>query len=216
MIHLFDIAKSYPTSEGVHAVIKPTRLSLPSHRRIGVLGQNGAGKSTLLNLIAGVENPDQGYIQRDCRISWPLGFSGALHNDLTGAENAAFVARIYGVDVDYTMDFVEDFSEIGEYFCEPMRSYSSGMRARLAFGLSMAIDFECYLIDEITGVGDLSFQAKCRQAFAERTEKSGILMVSHNENTIKSYCDVAIVIVNGHLIPFEDIDEAVEFYGTVV
>lgn len=216
MIHLFDIAKSYTTSEGVHAVIKPTRLSLPSHRRVGVLGQNGAGKSTLLNLIAGVENPDQGYIQVDCRISWPLGFAGAFHGDLTGVENAAFVARIYGADVDYTIDFVKDFSEIGEYFHEPVRTYSSGMRGRLAFGLSMAIDFECYLIDEITAVGDQSFQAKCRQAFEERTEKSGILLVSHSETTIKSYCDLAIVIADGHLLPFDDIDEAVEFYKGAV
>ena len=149
------------------------------------MGVNGAGKSTTMRLIAGTELPNSGRVRRDVRVSWPLGFAGGFHPLMTGRENVKFVARIYGADVRKTLDFVEDFSEIGDYIDAPVKTYSSGMMARLSFGLSMAIDFECYLIDEITAVGDARFQARCVGTFAERRKRADIIMVSHSMETIK-------------------------------
>lgn len=215
MIHLIDASKFYVTGTNVRLVLKATRLSIPSHRRIGVLGRNGAGKSTLLRMVAGAEDTSTGRIVRTGRISWPLGFAGGFHKELTGVENVIFVARLYDADIDETLAFVEDFAEIGAYIHMPVRTYSSGMRARLAFGLSMAIDFDCYLIDEITGVGDFTFKAKCHDAFQARLQNSGMLMVSHSDDTIRQFCDMALVLHEGALVPFEDVDEAIRFYRMV-
>lgn len=215
MIHLIDVVKYYPGPDGPRRVIHPVSMSIPAHRQVAVLGYNGAGKTTFLKLLSGVEDPDEGRIIRSCRVSWPLGFQGGVSNDLTGSENAAFIARIYGADVDEVIAFVTDFAEIGDYMRMPVRTYSSGMRARLSFALSMAIDFDCYLVDEITGVGDKTFQDKCRRTFAERAQRSGLLFVSHNDQTVRQYCDMAIVIDEGCLIPFEDIDDARVYYRRV-
>jgi capsular polysaccharide transport system ATP-binding protein len=212
MIHLINLAKEYRTRSGQKIVLHAQSLSIPTDRRIGVLGRNGAGKTTLLNLIAGVEEPSQGRIVRTCSVSWPLGFSGGLHGDVTGRENTCFIARLNGADVDETIEFVREFSELGDDLNEPVRTYSQGMRARLAFSLSMAIDFDCYLIDEITAVGDGRFQAKCRRALRDRRDRSGLLMVSHNEATIRQYCDVGLVLYKGTLVPFDSIEYAVSFY----
>ena len=212
MIHLIDVAKHYHGPDGRRTVIKPVSMSIPSHRQVAVLGYNGAGKSTLLKLISGAEAPDQGQIVRSCTVSWPLGFSGGLSQELSGVENTAFVARIYGQDVDKVIRFVYDFAEIGEYMRMPVRTYSSGMKARLTFGMSMAIDFDCYLVDEITGVGDRTFQEKCRRVFAERAERSGLLFVSHNDTTVKQYCDMAMVIHQGEIYAFEEMDAASAYY----
>jgi capsular polysaccharide transport system ATP-binding protein len=179
----------------------------------GLMGVNGAGKSTTMRLIAGTELPNAGKIRRDVRVSWPLGFAGGFHYQMTGRENVKFVARVYGADIRKTLNFVEDFAEIGDYIDAPVRSYSSGMMARLSFGLSMAIDFECYLVDEITAVGDARFQARCLEAFTERRKRADIIMVSHAMGTIKDYCDRGGVIVDGQIVMFPNVDLAIEAYN---
>jgi capsular polysaccharide transport system ATP-binding protein len=216
MIHLVDLEKSFLSSQGRHVVLHRTNLSIPSDMRIGVLGMNGAGKSTLLNMIAGSEPPTAGRVYRECRCSWPLGFAGSFQPNLTGIENILFAARVYGVDGDDAVAFASEFAELGEYINMPVRTYSAGMKARLAFGLSLAIDFDIYLVDEITAVGDRRFQEKCRKAFAERTSKSGLCFVSHNEANIRALCDIALVLHNGYLVPFEDLESALEYYGSIM
>lgn len=212
MIELQNVSKTYPTAKGLKHILKPVDLRFPKGRNIGLLGINGAGKSTLLRMIAGSEAPTTGRIIRNVRMSWPLGFSGGFNGSLTGAENMRFVCRIYGQKIKRVEEFVREFSELGDYLDMPIRTYSSGMKARLAFGLSMAIDFDCYLVDEITGVGDRSFQEKCRDAFKERSKTSSLIMVSHNMPTLKEHCDMGLVLNNGELSFYEDIDQAIEKY----
>ncbi|WP_409587007.1 ABC transporter ATP-binding protein [Vibrio rotiferianus] len=196
-------------------MLKPCSTTFPKGRNIGLLGINGAGKSTLLRIIAGAEAPTSGKIKRNVKMSWPLGFSGGFNGSMTGAENLRFVSRIYGADIKQVTEFVRDFSELGDYLDMPIRSYSSGMKARLAFGLSMAIDFDCYLVDEITSVGDSQFQAKCRDAFKARGEKSSLIMVSHSMSTLKEHCDMGLVLSSGELRFFEDINHAIDNYLTL-
>jgi capsular polysaccharide transport system ATP-binding protein len=199
MIELRHVSKAYKTPAGLNHVLSDLSVQFPPNENVGVLGRNGAGKSTLLRIISGVEQPDHGNIYRQGRISWPIGFSGGFNGSLSGEENCRFVARIYGEDVDRVVGFAHEFSEIGNYFFMPVRTYSSGMKARLAFGVSMAIDFNFYLVDEVTAVGDKQFQKKCREAFDERQERSSVIMVSHNMNTIEQYCHKCAVLKNGVL-----------------
>lgn len=213
MIELHDVSKAYRTHKGWRVILEPTTLELPKGRHIGILGRNGMGKSTLIRMIAGTEAPTSGKIIRRTKVSWPLGLSNAFHGELTGRENLRFVARIYDADIDDVTRYVEDFAELGDYFDMPLETYSSGMSARLAFGLSMAINFECYLVDELTSVGDAWFREKCENAFAERRAKSGLVMVSHNAGTIRSYCDMGLVLADGHLTLYEDLEKAIHHYG---
>ena len=213
MIHLLDVSKQYSTWAGDRIVLFPTTLTIPTDRGVAILGRNGAGKSTLLRMIAGVETPDHGRIVRTVSVSWPIGHSGGINADMTGRQNARFIARINGADEDEVVAFVEDFAELGPYMDEPVGTYSSGMGGRLNVGLSLAIDFDVYLIDEGMSAGDQWFRDKCAAAFAERRRKaSGILMVSHNPGTIASYCDIAMVLYRGQLVPFANLDDAVHFY----
>lgn len=212
MIHLVNISKRYITPAGVKTVLQPLSMSIPTDRRIGVIGKNGSGKSTLLKIIAGVEDPDTGYATRECRISWPLGMGAGLHPEMTGVENAAFIGRLYGAGVDRTIAYVRRFSELGDYLAMPVRTYSSGMMAKLNFSLSMALDFDCYVVDEMTSVGDKTFREKARRAFLERAERSGLLFVSHNDEQVKQMCDVALVIHEGAVYPFGSVNEASKFY----
>jgi capsular polysaccharide transport system ATP-binding protein len=184
-----------------------------STRAYGLLGVNGAGKTTTLRLIAGTELPNSGTVRRSVRVSWPLGFAGGFHQQLTGRENVHFVARVYGADIRKVVNFVEDFAEIGDYLDVAVKTYSSGMMARLAFGLSMAIEFDVYLIDEVTAVGDARFQARCHEAFAARRKSSGLILVSHAMSTIKDYCDCGGVLVDGQIIMFNSADKAIEMYN---
>ncbi len=212
MIELKQITKAYPTWQGLNVVLDQVDFHFPARTNVGVLGRNGAGKSTLLRLIAGTEQPDTGEVVRHGEVSWPIGFGGGFNGSLTGEENCRFVARIYGADVDEVVGFAMDFAELGAYFEMPIRTYSSGMRARLAFGLSMAIEFDVYLVDEVTAVGDARFQEKCRAAFAARRDRSSVIIVSHNLSTIRAYCEHGAVLKDGRLHYFESIDEAQRLY----
>lgn len=213
MIEFRNVTKKYKISAGTNVILDDVSFKFPERKNIGVLGVNGAGKSTLLRLIAGTEYPDKGKIIRTGKYSWPLGFSGSFHGSLTGIENLRFACRIYGADISEVSKFVEDFAELGDYINEPIMTYSSGMRSRLAFGLSMAIDFDVYLIDEIMGVGDQGFQKKCKNAFVEKKETSSIIMVSHNMSTIREYSDTILLLTGEHLEIHDDVDEAIKIYN---
>jgi capsular polysaccharide transport system ATP-binding protein len=212
MIRLENVHKSYETLSGPNVVLDDVSAAFHERESIGILGRNGAGKSTLLRVISGVEMPDAGKVTRTGRISWPIGFGGGFNPSLSGEENCRFVARIYSEDVDRVVGDSRDFAELGTYFYMPVRTYSSGMRARLAFGLSMAIDFDIYLVDEITAVGDTAFQAKCRRAFAERQERSSVIIVSHQLSTIRSYCKRCAVLHQGKLSVFDTVKDAAHMY----
>ena len=213
MIKLDRVFKFYRSAGVVKIVLDNVSTRFDSGFSYGLLGVNGAGKSTTMRLIAGTELPNSGRVARDLRVSWPLGFAGGFHAQMTGRENVKFVARIYGADVRKTLDFVEDFAEIGDYIDAPVKTYSSGMMARLSFGLSMAIEFECYLVDEITAVGDARFQARCLEVFTERRKRADVIMVSHSMQTIRDYCDRGGVIVDGQIIMFANVDLAIETYN---
>ena len=213
MIQLDQVLKFYKTSGQTKVVLDHVSTIFQPGRSYGVMGVNGAGKSTLMRLIAGTELPNSGKIRRSVRASWPLGFAGGFHPQMTGRENLKFVARAYGERITRVLDFVEDFSELGDYLDAPVKTYSSGMMGRLAFGLSMAIEFDCYLIDELTAVGDARFSMRCKEAFDERRKRSDLIMVSHNMETIKEYCDHGAVLVDGRLIMFESVERALETYN---
>jgi capsular polysaccharide transport system ATP-binding protein len=212
VIELSDVTKSYQTRSGSNVVLDRISFTFPARTNIGILGKNGSGKSTLLRVIAGTEQPDSGTIRWGGLVSWPIGFSGGFNGSLSGEENCRFVARIYGADIDEVVGFTMDFSELGEYFHMPVRTYSSGMRSRLAFGLSMAIQFDAYLVDEVTAVGDANFQAKCRKAFEERSDRSSVIIVSHQMNTVRAYCERCAVLKNGKLLVFDSVDAASREY----
>lgn len=212
MIELRNVFKSYPAYGERNYVLNGVSVLFPSNESIGILGRNGAGKSTLLRILGAAEMPDAGKVIRAGRVSWPIGFSGGFSASLSGEENCRFIARIYGEDVDRVVDETREFAEIGSYFFMPVRTYSSGMRARLAFGLSMAIDFDTYLVDEVTAVGDKGFQEKCRRAFTERRERASVIIVSHNLRTIRSYCKRCAVLWRGNLRIFDTVSEAAQVY----
>jgi capsular polysaccharide transport system ATP-binding protein len=211
MIRLENVMKSYRLREGRKIVLRNLTATFPK-TNVAILGANGAGKSTLLRLIAGTELPDSGIILREGRISWPLGFAGSFNGTLSGAENVRFVARIYGEDTERVLDFVESFSELGEFFGMPVSSYSSGMRARLAFGVSMAVAFDYYLVDEITAVGDDKFRQKCLTTFKEKLANSTIIMISHSKATLKQYCQIGAVLHQGELTFCDDLHEAIALH----
>jgi capsular polysaccharide transport system ATP-binding protein len=208
MITIENVSKAYRTKGHRKIIVDDLSCVLAQGRNLGILGENGAGKSTLMRMISGIELPDSGRIRRACRVSFPLGFSGSFAGSLTGRENAMFLARVYGESVRYVVDFAEDFAEIGSYFDMPVSTYSSGMRARLAFGVSMAIDFDVYLVDEVTAVGDQRFQNRCREMLTERFKHSDVIMISHGVATLKEYCQYGAVLHRGRLHFYDSIDLA--------
>lgn len=212
MIQLQGVAKTYPSAAGRKLLLDDVSAEFPSGCNFGILGANGSGKSTLIRLLAGSEMPDRGTIRRHSRVSFPLGFGGTFHTALSGRENVAFIARVYGAVVRQTTRFVEDFAELGAYFDMPVNTYSAGMRARLAFGACLAIDFDVYLIDEVTEIGDERFRRKCAAAFRERLRFSDIILATHNHDTIRRYCDRGAVLANGRLQLFADVASAFETY----
>jgi len=213
VIKLTNIQKRYSTRHGYHTVLDGIDLTVLPGEKIGILGGNGAGKSTLIRILSGAEQPTQEQISRSMKISWPLAFGGAFQGGLTGMDNVRFVCRIYGVDIIAATQFVKDFSELGGYLDEPVMTYSNGMRARLAFALSMAVDFDCYLIDEIVAVGDRRFHDKCHEElFVKRSTKS-MIIVSHDPHYIKEHCDLACVLIKGKLHHFGSTDDAYAFFN---
>lgn len=212
MIALDRVGKAYATPAGRRVVLEETTADFAAGHNFGILGANGAGKSTLIRLLAGSEKPDRGRISRDARVSFPLGFGGTFHGALSGRENVAFIARIYGAAVGATIRFVEEFAELGEYFRMPVETYSAGMRARLAFGACLAIDFDVYLVDEVTEIGDERFRRRCALAFRERLRQSDIILATHNAHTIRQYCDRGAILAGGRLRLFDDLAEAFAQY----
>lgn len=212
MIRFRNVSKHFKTQQHRKTILERVSTEFLPGFSYGLLGVNGAGKSTTMRMIAGTILPNSGRISKDMRVSWPLGFSGGFHPAMTGKENLNFVARAYGEDVRRVARFVEDFAELGDYINAPVRTYSSGMGARLAFGLSMAIEFDCYLVDEVTAVGDARFQKRCHVAFENRRQNADIIMISHNMNTIKKYCDKGMLLVDGRLLVFDKAEEAIEAY----
>jgi len=216
MIRLENLTKIYRLKGRKTVVADRLNALFPTGSSVGLLGRNGAGKSTLLKLIAGTVSPTSGRVLSDGTISWPVGFAGSFHGELTGAQNVRFVARIYGVDTDELVDYVADFAELGQHYHQPFSSYSSGMRSRLAMGTSMGIHFDTYLVDEVTSVGDADFRAKSQRVFNDRMSSSGAIVVSHSMPMIRSMCDMGAVLDRGVLSVFEDLDEAIAYHEAVL
>lgn len=212
MIRLINLEKSFLLNGYRHTVLKPSNAVFPSRVSVALLGRNGAGKSTLLKIIGGTLDPTAGRIETDGTISFPVGFAGSFSPDLTGAQNVRFVARIYGVDTDALTAFVEHFAALGPHFHMPFRSYSSGMRSRLAFGVSMGIRFDTYLVDEVTSVGDAAFQHRSNALFNARMGESGAIVVSHSMGLIRKLCTMGAVLHEGELTLYQDIEEAIRIH----
>jgi capsular polysaccharide transport system ATP-binding protein len=215
MINCEKVSKSYPMGSGRKRVLNQLSLEIKPGEHIGFLGRNGAGKTTLIKLIGGVELPTSGRIRRKMRVSWPLGFTGAFQGSLTGYDNARFIARIYGHEYSDIRDFVEEFTELGPQLRMPVKTYSSGMRARLAFALSIAIEFDCYLIDEVIMVGDANFHQKCHYELFEKRRDRALVLASHSSELIKEFCDRALVLHEGNGTIYSDVGEALDVYSAL-
>ncbi|SFL71155.1 capsular polysaccharide transport system ATP-binding protein [Loktanella salsilacus] len=210
MIVLQNVTKTFRTGTTRKTVANNISATFPTGKVVGLLGRNGAGKSTMMDMIGGSMNPDSGRIITKGTVSWPVGFAGSFHRDMSAAQNTRFIARVYGVDTDELLDFVADFAELGTHFHEPIRHYSSGMKARLAFGVSIGIPFDTYLVDEVTAVGDASFRRKSRLVFMDRMERAGAIMVTHAMGQVRQMCDAGAVLENGNLTYYDDVDEAID------
>jgi capsular polysaccharide transport system ATP-binding protein len=215
MISCENLYKSYPAGHGRKEVLKGVNLTIGKQERVALLGRNGAGKSTLIKQIGGVELPDRGRVIRKMTNSWPIGFNGGFQGSLTGYDNARFIARIYGRTYSDLIDFIEDFTELGGSLRMPVKTYSSGMRARLAFALSLAIEFDCYLIDEVILVGDKNFQQKCNTELFEKRSDRAMIIASHDMDIISDLCDRGIVIHDGTVTAYDEIAEAVAVYSAL-
>ena len=216
MLELINVVKRYPAKGGARTVLSGVSLAIHPGQKWGILGRNGSGKSTLIRLMAGAETPTSGEVVRHMSVSWPLAFGGGFQGGLTGLDNAKFVARIYGKPVDQVVDYVQSFAEIGRAFYEPVMSYSSGMRARLAFGLSLAIDFDALLIDEITAVGDASFKKKSEALLRDRLRQSAAIFVSHSTEQMERMCQSGAVLQEGRMFYYNDVKKASEHYSYTI
>ena len=217
MIVVTDVHKRYQTDHGLGPwVLKGVNLTIPRNVNVGLVGGNGAGKSTLLRIMGGVDQPNKGSVQRTCRVSWPMGYGGGLQGSLSGRQNAKFVCRIHGhtshADLQDRLQYIHDFAQLGESFDEPVKTYSSGMKSRLQFALSLAIEFDVYISDEVTAAGDAAFTKKAAAAFKGLANKAGLIMVSHGEGTLKQFCQSGIWLNQGQAHWFENIDDALVAY----
>lgn len=209
MIRLINLTKSFPIGGTRKIVADRINATFPSGTSIALLGRNGAGKSTLLQMIAGTMEPTQGRIETTGTISWPVGFSGSFHPELSGAQNTRFIGRIYGVDTDELIEFVEDFAQLGAHFRQPFKTYSAGMRSRLAFGISMGIAFDTYLVDEVTSVGDAAFRDRSAEVFNARMRSAGAIVVSHSMQQVRQLCKTGAVLEDGRLTYYDNLEEAI-------
>jgi capsular polysaccharide transport system ATP-binding protein len=215
MIELVNLTKSYRTNKGRHYVFRNLNFRFPEGTSVGLMGRNGAGKSTLMRLIGGIDTPDSGRVITNKRISWTVGLGSGFQGSLSPRDNVRFVARLYSASPEETLEkirFVEDFSDIGKFFDIPMKACSSGMRGRVSFGLSMAFDFDYYLIDESMATGDPLFRKKAKAVFRERVANANLILVSHNQNDIREWCDVVVVVEGGEATLFEDVEEGLKVY----
>jgi capsular polysaccharide transport system ATP-binding protein len=215
MIVVEDVYKRYQTDHGVGKwVLEGVTFTIPEKTSVGLIGRNGAGKSTLLRLIGGTDEPTRGRIDRQCRVSWPMGSGAGLQGSLSGRQNARFVCRLFGqeAEIEERVATIEDFAEIGEAFDEPVKTYSSGMKSRLQFGMSLAFDFDVYISDEVTAKGDATFKQKAATAFETLAGRSSLIMVSHGENTLRRFCQAGIWLENGKAYWFDDVGDALNAY----
>jgi capsular polysaccharide transport system ATP-binding protein len=213
MIQVANVTKRYPVHGGERTILNDVNFCVSPGERLGILGRNGSGKSTLIRLLSGVENPSSGTIRRAMKVSWPLAFAGGFQGTLTGLDNLRFICRIYDTTFEDKIPFVQDFSELGRYLREPVKTYSAGMRARLAFALSMIIEFDCFLIDEVIAVGDARFRQRCQFELFEKRGDRAMILVSHSPSYIKAHCHRVCVLLRGTLHPFDSIDDGFAFYN---
>ena len=212
MIRFENVSKTYHIRKFEKRVYNNLSFTIGKGESIGICGANGAGKSTLMRLLGGVEQPSGGRITRTMSTSWPIGYGSCFQSSLTGADNARFIARIYNQSEHELLAFVEDFAQLGAYLYQPVQTYSAGMGARLAFGISLAIDFECYLVDEVTGAGDERFRARSEEALLHRRDHATLIMISHDPGTLKQYCRRGAVVYGGSVVFFDTIEEATEVH----
>jgi capsular polysaccharide transport system ATP-binding protein len=212
MIRVSGLCKEYRAEGKVHRVLSNVSFTVERGEKVAVLGRNGAGKSTLMRLIGGVEVPTSGRIEREMSLSWPLGLQGGFQGSLTGNDNMRFIARIYNKPFDYIRAYVDDFAELGKYLSEPLKTYSTGMRARFAFALSLAVDFDCYLIDEIIAAGDQRFQRRSHEELFEKRADRSMILASHIGDIVRAYCSRAVVLHRGRGKVFDDLDVALDIY----
>jgi capsular polysaccharide transport system ATP-binding protein len=214
MIEMVNVWKSFHSHKTgrENVILRGVHGRIRKGDHVGILGRNGSGKSTLVRMLAGVEAPTHGVIRREMSMSWPIGGAYGLQTIVSGANNARFIARLYGTPLQQTQDFVEEFSELGRYYYEPVHTYSSGMLSRLLMALSFAVDFDCYLVDEALSAGDARFAAKCQNMLEMRREHAAMILVSHNAMHVRQYCDTAAILRNGMLEFYEDVDEAIAAY----
>jgi len=215
MIRLNNVTKYFKVDGDKHYVLKNVSFEIPSNTNVGILGRNGAGKSTLLRMLGGIDFPTVGTITSDKTFSWPMGLSGGFQGSMTGRQNVKFVCRIYGKtdkEIASIMDSVQEFSELGEYFDMPIKMYSTGMRGRLSFGLSLAFDFDYLIIDETLSTGDTNFKNKAKEALQKKIENCNVLLVSHSMGDLKRICDAGIIVNDGSLKYYDDIEDAITAY----
>ncbi|PND35351.1 ABC transporter ATP-binding protein [Achromobacter pulmonis] len=216
MIKLISVTKSYRTNQGRKYVFRDLNAEIPSGKSVAIIGKNGAGKSTLMRLLGGQDAPDKGKIITDKSISWPVGLSGGFQGSLSGRQNVKFVARVYGAEGErmaQVVRYVQEFADIGDYFDQPVNTYSSGMRGRVAFGLSLAFDFDYYLVDEAMSVGDAHFKRKATEAFEQRIGRAHVLLVTHGMSQVRSLCDMVLLLKGGKLIAYDDVEEGIAAYS---